>query len=433
MKGRAVVVSVVATCALLVTPLSALARLGGGAVSALHPAALPAQPATDATEDSDNTDGTDATTTSPADSAVRATYTGTVDLADSAHTDLTATRRGLFSHVPVGGLSGMDCDPGTGTTGTTTGMTTHCLALSDDRGQHGPVRAYPLDLTLDPATTNPMTTTPTTTEPNPTTTTPTTTKPNPDPIPASTTLTHVTVGAPLVLTDSDGTPYRPGTVDPESIRLTPDGMVWSSEGDESLGAPAAVTAADSTGRARFTYRLPDHHRLRPNAGYEALAVRGDRTFVLTEAPLRQDALNRLTVYDATTGVPTAEYPYPLSPVTGPAAGATTGASEMIAAPDGSLLTLERGWRKDLGNVATLYRITLDGASDVLGADRIPDAARPVHKQKLLDLGAVVGTRNLDNVESLAWAGNTLLIGTDDNFSGDQRSLIHTVTVTGVGQ
>jgi 3-phytase len=60
------------------------------------------------------------------------------------------------------------------------------------------------------------------------------------------------VGAPLVLTDSDGTPYRPGTVDPESIRLTPDGMVWSSEGDESLGAPAAVTAADSTGRARFT-------------------------------------------------------------------------------------------------------------------------------------------------------------------------------------
>jgi 3-phytase len=414
MKGRAVVVSVVATCALLVTPLSALARLGGGAVSALHPAALPAQPATDATEDSDNTDGTDATTAHPADSPVRATYTGTVDLADPAHTDLTATRRGLFGRVPVGGLSGMDCDPGTGTTGTMTGTgtTTHCLALSDDRGQHGPVRVYPLDLTLD-STTNPTTSRTIT---NPTTT-----------------LTRVTVGAPLVLTDSDGTPYRPGTVDPESIRLTPDGMVWSSEGDESLGAPAAVTAADSTGRARFTYRLPDHHRLRPNAGYEALAVRGDRTFVLTEAPLRQDALNRLTVYDATTGVPTAEYAYPLSPVDGPAAGVTTGASEMIAAPDGSLLTLERGWRKDLGNVATLFRITLDGASDVLGADRIPDAARPVHKQKLLDLGAVVGTRNLDNVESLAWAGNTLLIGTDDNFSGDQRSLIHTVTVTGVGQ
>jgi cell division septation protein DedD len=255
MKGRAAVVSVVATCALLVTPLSALARLGAGAVSALHPATLPTQPATDATDapdgadNTDNTDGADATTTSPSDSAVRATYTGTVDLADPAHTDLTATRRGLLGRVPVGGLSGMDCDPAA-ITGTMTSA--HCLALSDDRGQHGPVRVYPLDLTLDPATTNPMTTTPTTTEPNPDPTESTTTKPNPDPIPASTTLTHVTVGAPLVLTDSDGTPYRPGTVDPESIRLTPDGMVWSSEGDESLGAPAAVTAADSTGRARFT-------------------------------------------------------------------------------------------------------------------------------------------------------------------------------------
>jgi hypothetical protein len=426
MKGRAAVVSVVATCALLVTPLSALARLGAGTVSALHPAALPAQPATDATEDPDATDGadgtaatdaTDATTADPADSPVRAIYTGTVDLADPAHTDLTATRRGLFGRVPVGGLSGMDCVPATGTT-------THCLALSDDRGQRGPVRAYPLDLTLG-STTNPNPTNPNPTSPDPT---------SPDPTsPVTTTLTGVTVQQPLVLTDSDGTPYRSGTVDPESIRLTPDGMVWSSEGDESLGAPATVTAADPAGRARFTYRLPDHHRLRPNAGYEALAVRGDRTFVLTEAPLQQDALNRLTVYDATTGVPTAEYAYPLSPVDGPAADVTTGASEMIAAPDGSLLTLERGWRRDLGNVATLYRITLDGASDVLGADRIPDAARPVHKQKLLDLGAVVGPRDVDNAESLAWAGDTLLIGTDDNFSAGQRSLIHTVTVTGVGQ
>lgn len=400
MKSRAAVVSVVATCALLVTPLSALARLGAGAVSALHPATLPAQPATDAAGPA---------TTSPVDSPVRATYTGTVDLADPAHTDLTATRRGLLARVPVGGLSGMDCEPGITAGATTATMpTVRCLALSDDRGQRGPVRAYPLDVTLGTAPTAPTSTSPTT-------------------------LTNVTAGAPLVLTDTGGAPYRPGTVDPESIRLTPDGMVWSSEGDESLGAPATVTAADSTGRARFTYRLPDYHRLRPNAGYEALAVRGDRTFVLTEAPLQQDALNRLTVYDATTGTPTAEYAYPLSKAVDPAAGVTTGASEMIAAPDGSLLTLERGWRKDVGNVVTLYRITLDGASDVLGADRIPDAARPVHKQRLLDLGAVVGARNVDNAESLAWVGDTLLIGTDDNFSAGQRSLIHTVTVTGVGE
>jgi hypothetical protein len=350
MTGRAAVISVVAVIALLITPLAALVRVGAGAVEALHPAPL---------------DLHGQAVDSP---TVQATYTGTFELTDRP--------RGLFARVPLGGLSGMDC------------AGTRCLALSDDRGRRGPVRAYPLELTGAGAV----------------------------------------VGDPLVLSDRDGVPYRPGAVDPESIRLTPDGMVWGSEGDESLGAPAAVTAADADGRARFTYDLPDYHRLRPNAGYEALAVRGDETLVLTEAPLRQDALNRLTVYDRATGTPTAEYAYPLSPVP----GVTTGASEMLALPDGSLLTLERGWREDLGNVATLYRVTLDGASDVLGETRVPDAAHPVHKERLLDLGAAVGTRNLDNVESLAWAAGTLLIGTDDNFSPSQRSLVHTVTLTGIG-
>lgn len=355
------------TLALLVTPLAALGRVGWGGFEALHPADLPAVPSAVPSV----TDPSDPGAAGSTSSTWQATYTGTFDLADA---ELTATQQGLLGKVPVGGLSGMDC------------VGTRCLALSDDRGSRGPVRVYPLDLTVTDGT-----------------------------------VTDATVGEPVVLSDRDGVPYRPGTADPESIRLTRDGMVWSSEGDASLGVPAAVTAAGADGRERSTFDLPEYHSLRPNAGYEALAVRGDETLVLTEAPLQSEALNRLTVYGA-TGRPTAEYAYPLSPVP----GVTTGVSEMLAAPDGSLLTLERGWRDDLGNVATLYRITLDGASDVLGDDRIPDAARPVHKEKLLDLGAAVGTRDLDNVESLAWAAGTLLIGTDDNFSGSQRSLIHTV-------
>lgn len=293
--------------------------------------------------------GTPATPGPPADALTGdAELLGTVDVTAS-----DATRRGTYASVPVGGISGIDCDG------------RRCLAVSDDPGQRGPVRAYPLDPRTGAA------------------------------------------GVPLVLTDTRGVPYRPGTVDPESVRLTGDGMVWTAEGTPT------VTVADRSGRARYT--LPVPAGIRANQGLEGLAVDGTRVITATEAAPEGHDHPVVTVYDGADGGRSVSHDWP-----------GTGISEILTAPDGSLLVLERGYTPGTGNSVVLWRTRLPATG-----------TGPLVRDPVADLGALAGPRSVGNAEALAWAPwqvdgvPVLLVGTDDNFDGAQRSVVHAVGLPGL--
>lgn len=351
------------------SPLPSLPSLSSPALSS--PGLLPDPGAT--------TPGGPQTPTPPAAGPV-AELVDTHDLAGSTveHGD------GPAADAPFGGISGIDRIAGD-----------RYIGISDDRSEKGPARAYPLTL---PRTATGGTGT-------------------------------ATIGAPVTLTDADGKPYARGTVDPESIRVTPGGdLLWSSEGDADAGIAPAVTLAGPDGQARLSYTIPEYHRpgpgrgIRNNQAYEGLT--------LTEGPLQQDSRNRLTVYDTATGMPRAEYAYQLDPADPGADG--RGATEILAVGDGTFLTLERGYVPGQGTRGKLYRVRLGAATDVLGRPTLDGREVTVEKEELPDFSP--HGENPDNIEGMTWGPDqpdgrrTLLVTTDDNFSRSQRSLVHTVAL-----
>lgn len=322
-------------------------------------------------------------------------YIGTREIRASA-----ATRQGIYARVPVGGISGIDC------------AADRCLAVSDDPGQRGPVRAYPLEVSTGE------------------------------------------VGAPIVLTDVDGVPYRPGTVDPESIRVTGSGqdttVVWTAEGTP------AVTVADGNGRARHTLPVPEG--IRRNQGLEGLAVDSSgRIITATEAAPDGRDHPVITVYAGSVGsagafnsAGSAGTPGSVgSAETADSAGSAgsaevagddgnpgsmvchrwpgTGVSEILSDPsDGSLLVLERGYTPGVGNSAVIWRTWLNGA-ETGGSGGCGVLARRL----VVDLGALLGQDVVGNTEAMAWAPGRpghLLIGTDDNFRAGQRGVLHEIAL-----
>lgn len=322
----------------------------------------------------------------------------TIDLAD-AREDAESLSV-LPEGTPFGGISGLDHISGD-----------RYLALSDDRATEGPARAYTLTLPRNDAGGT----------------------------------GDAVISDPVLLTNHLGLPYAPGTVDPESIRVLSDGhLLWTSEGKADAGLPPAITLATAEGRAERSFSIPEHHRPRPghgvrdNLAYEGLTISADgtRATVLAEGPLEQDpdepgaARTRMTEYDFATGEPVREFAYPLD---APPEGADSrGATEVIAAGEGLFLVLERSYIEGRGNAAALHLVDVRGADDVLGTPALDGTERPVAKRPLLELGPGGGA--VDNVESLAWGPvlsdgrRTLLIASDDNFSDNQRSLVHTVAV-----
>lgn len=322
---------------------------------------------------------------------------------------------------PLGGLSGLDYDPGSDT----------YLAVSDDRAEHGPARAYLLDIAIsaDGRFAGP---------------------------PEFTDL--------IELVDADGAPFPAKGVDPESIRFSPggDGFVYTSEGDASALLAPFVRAAAMDGTVTADYALPDHHvpvaaatgeqisGVRNNLAYEGLSFSpaGDAVYVLTENSLIQDGEvataehgsdARLTVYDPHTGAPLDEFVYPVEPLSGDhppvesASGFTVradrGATELLAVDDDEFYVIERGSVPGKGFEVQIYRARIAGADSVLGAATLPDEVTPMTKEPVFDF-AVTG-EDPDNVEAitfgpvLADGTRTLVLVSDDNFNPDtQRTRFH---------
>ncbi len=334
--------------------------------------------------------------------------------------------------VPLGGLSGIDYDPATGS----------YLAVSDDRAEKGPARAYTLNLDLDST--------------------------------GAFTLSAPEFTAMTLLTDVDGQPYPVKGVDPESIRHVPGStspgsadIVYTSEGDASKFIAPFVRAADSEGNMLRDFALPDYYLpvagpggeqsagIRNNQAFEGLTFSADGSTVLalTESSLLQDGAvatpasgtdSRVLVFDADSGEVVDEFVYAVDPIsgiypdvlspTGFMIKADRGATEILAIDDDEYLVIERGSVPGEGFEAQVYWTTTAGATSVNGQAALDGVQTPMPKKLLFDF-ADTGA-NPDNVEGITW-GPTLADGTrtlvlvaDDNFNpeGGAHTMFHILAV-----
>lgn len=302
--------------------------------------------------------------------------------------------------IEFGGISGLERDPASG----------RYLALSDDRAETGPVRLYEIDLGIDARG-----------------------------------IAKLEVLRTLELTDEQGKAFPRDAVDPEAIRLAPNGnLVWSSERDQQ-GRPA-LFEADRQGRALRRFALPDYYMpdagktrgVVNNLGHEGLAFSPDGRwlYALLENALAQDgpvanredgSLARLLVLDFASGKPVAEYAYRTEPVRLASARnppvEENGVSEILMMPDGGLIVVERTFALGAGNMIHLFRVRPEGGTNVLGRASLKEGEPviPLAKEPLLTLREGDFGLDLDNIEALALGPmldgrQTLVFASDNNFN-----------------
>lgn len=308
----------------------------------------------------------------------------------------------------VGGLSGVDYDPVTGT----------WYFLSDDRTAS---RFHTAELKYD-----------------------------------ATSFSSIQIRSSVTLKDAGGKPYPSsdplpgGTVaDPESFRVDPqDGSLWwGSEGDRAksldpfvakMGKDGQITASLPT-TPMFKMFATEEKGSRNNATFEALsfAVDGKSLWVGMEAPIYEDgplptigsgAVSRFTQYDRAGGI-LRQVAYPIDALpAAPAAGksADNGVSEMLAINDHQFLVIERSGVQGADgvyvNYIRLYEIDTAGATDVRAIASLTGADyKPVKKRLVLNLNTL-GLKKLDNIEGMTWGPklanghDTLVLVSDNNFN-----------------
>ena len=311
----------------------------------------------------------------------------------------------MFQGTEIGGLSGLDYDP----------AHDRYVAISDNRGVHGPVRFY--DLTID----------------------------------LSAGRLHdgaIQVHRVTTIQAADGASFAPGVVDPESIRTAgfPGLLYWTSEGNARTGLAPFVRVMTKHGAPVAAFDIPavfspgTGHGIRNNRAFESLTrIPGTSRWVTAvENALVQDgpaaSLDtgspvRVLTLDGTTGESGAQYVYHTEPVAAapvPASGsATNGLSELLAIGPGRYIALERAYSAGVSNDIRLFVTDSANATDVRGLDTLKNAKyRAMHKHLLLDLATL--PVDLDNIEALTRGPGvnghaTLILLSDNNFNADQRT------------
>lgn len=319
-----------------------------------------------------------------------------------------------------GGISGLVYDR----------RTKRWLMLSDDRSGHAPARFYSVRIAQDRAG-----------------------------------RLRIGKGRRVTLTDQAGRSFpAPGTgaeaVDPEAIRVTPDGkaLLWSSEGDVRDGAGPSVRRIDRAGREQGRVTLPPNLRLDPtgvsgirdNATLEGLEFTPDGAlWIAMEGPLIEDglpagpgrsALVRFSRLEE--GAPGRQHAYPLdaAPVTGPGAVADNGVSEILALDDRRLLVMERSGATDANGRfqfhCRLYLADFASAPDVA---QVPSLSAPgmeaARKTLLVDFDAAAGAP-FGNLEGMDWLGTRqadgsrrLAIVNDNGFESDRPTELLVMTIS----
>ncbi|WP_430333243.1 esterase-like activity of phytase family protein [Rhodococcus sp. ACT016] len=318
-----------------------------------------------------------------------------------------------FGGYPVGGLSGIDFDRASG----------EFVAISDNRGEAGPVRLYTLGLPLVDGK-----------------------------------LSTARFDSMVSLLDTDGAPYARRAADTESVRWLPHQAryVYTSEGEAKIGRPGFVREAGIGGEFVRDVPLPDHFTprlddngtlvsgIRDNLGFEGMTLSADgrRVVAVSENALVQDgpaastdgtSPSRLLVLDRASGADLGEFVYPVDAVPPGGMPEATGVAEILAADDGAFLTLERTMIPGRGFTGKIYWTTTAGADDVAGVPALTGSERPMRKELLFDFGSV--TEDSDCIEGITWGprlpdgSRSLVVVADNNFGLAGRTTFHLLSVS----
>ena len=312
--------------------------------------------------------------------------------------------------IPLGGLSGLTYDPACNL----------FYAVSDDRGYLAPPRIY--TLRIDPG------------EP------------------------AVRPFEVITLRDRDGSRFERGVLDPESVALTPQGILWvGTEGEAHRSIPPRILGFRLNGALVDELEVPhaylpsDGTGVRSNHGFEGLSVSpdGSRIIAAVESALVQDGPNadlahgttvRILVLDPETRRSVLERAYRVEPVPDepqpPDAYRSIGVSEILALDNDRILVVERSFSAGVGNTVRIFLADLRTGDDATGLVSLPADHRPMEKTLLVDL-ADLGV-DPDNIEGLSFGPvlddgrPTLLMVADNNFQPEvQRNQLLVLAVEGI--
>jgi hypothetical protein len=249
-------------------------------------------------------------------------------------------------------------------------------------------------------------------------------------------------------------PLSAGSIPPDPEGIAFDArrqqLYWSSEGERATVDPANpllldpwVRVAGLEGGYRGQFMLPPELTMsaqetgpRQNTVLEALTLTPAGTFLFAgvEDPGYNDgapptagtgALTRVTRFDVATLTPTAQFAYPLDPITAPS-GEANGLTDLVALDDETFLAVERS--HGTHNVARIYRATVAGADNILGRPSLTGAPlNAMTKTLVADLSTMPEVRDLDNVEGitlgpkLSDGRQSVVLVTDDNFNPEQTT------------
>lgn len=320
-----------------------------------------------------------------------------------------------FEGVEFGGISGLEKT-----------QDGDYLAISDERGnEHGGPRFYHLSLDYDAKA-----------------------------------FKKVTINSQHYFKQPNGKPFSDtqATVDPESIRVAPNGhYYWVSEGNFST-EPALRTQphlheVSPDGTFVKAFKIPPVYYYadgkttggRDNKLFESLTVDDSGTvYIVNEDALVQDgnvatprrpAWTRITAFDPKSGRSTAQYAYSLSytPMNGNGVKKYTpplnGVTEMLALGNKSFLVIERAYAANTGHIIKLIKATItDKTTDISNLKSLKDqTVIPMKKSQVLFIPPRYHGLVTDNIEGITWGktlanGNrTLILVSDNNFAKHEET------------
>ncbi|MBD1809150.1 esterase-like activity of phytase family protein [Microcoleus sp. FACHB-SPT15] len=316
-----------------------------------------------------------------------------------------------FEGTQVGGLSGIAYDR----------FNNVFYSISDDRSQFNPARFYTLNIDLSDGSLDDG---------------------------------DVTFEDVTTITDENGQPFAPNSLDPEGIAFTERGTLFiSSEGERSTTQLLDPFVNEFSLQGQQFNELPVPDRFNPagigandpgirnNLAFESLTISPNQRFLFTAtenalvqdgpaATLTNGSPSRILQYDLQTGEAVGEFLYitdPVADVPNPAGSfSTNGLVEILALDNsGTFLSLERSFSVGVGNSVKLYQTSILGATDISDLDNVNPAEIDAVAQKSLLLDFADLGITLDNLEGIALGPTledgrqSLIVVADNNFSNTQ--------------
>ena len=246
------------------------------------------------------------------------------------------------------------------------------------------------------------------------------------------------------LLNENSQPFPSLSIDTEGIALTGESLFISSEGDRKRQIQPFIREFSLAGKQLQNLPIPKKFMIqaesgiRNNLALENLTITPNKKylFTATENALIQDGVKanvstgspcRILQYDLIKGKPEKEFLYITEPITSKSNNSgvlkINGLVELMALDDTHLLSLERSFSLDTGNVIKLFQVDLSNADNIQKINSLNTHLTPIspaQKELLLDLSNLELIS--DNIEGmtfgprLADGRRSLILVSDNNFN-----------------